>query len=546
MHNAILRVPEPKNEARKLYNRGSEERRSLEQTLRRLYATELEIPLIIGGKPVTTGTMGTCVCPHEHGHILARYHMAGPREIGMAVEAARTAWKEWSEMNWAARAAVFLKASEILSGRYRDLLNASTMLNISKNVDQAEIDAACETVDFLRYNVHYMTEIYREQPYSSEDTWNLCEYRALEGFVFAITPFNFTSIGANLPTSPALMGNVVLWKPASTAVLPAYFTMKLLMDAGLPEGVINFIPGGGRKIGDLVLSHPELSGVHFTGSAATFNSIWRTIGTNIDGYRTYPRIAGETGGKDFVVVHSSADPYWTAVALTEGAFGYQGQKCSAASRVYVSDDLWPTLKNMLLENISSLKMGDVMDFDNCINAVIDKTSFDNINGYIDYARKSSEMEILLGGKSNDTVGYFINPTVIQTTNPKVKLMQEEIFGPVLTIYVYRAGDFEKTLQLCNETSPYGLTGSIFATDRMAIMKAYRILRHAAGNFYINDKPTGAVVGQQPFGGGRKSGTNDKAGSKINLFRWISTRTVKETFVPPTYYRCPIIQPPPQI
>ncbi|MBN1295874.1 L-glutamate gamma-semialdehyde dehydrogenase [bacterium] len=538
MRNGIIRVPTPVNEPVRSYVRGAVEGERLSRTLDRMAGECIDIPLIINGREIRTGKTGNVVCPHEHDRVLATYHKAGSREIAQAIDSAQTAWKEWSEWPWVDRAAIFLKAAELLVDPYRDVLNAATMLGQSKNAYQAEIDSACETVDFFRFNTFFMTEIYRDQPISSSNIWNTMEYRPMEGFVLAITPFNFTSIGANLPTSPALMGNVVIWKPATTALLSSYYVMRLLMDAGLPPGVINFLPGSGAEIGGILLSNPNLTGVHFTGSASVFNSIWRTIGDNIDQYHGYPRIVGETGGKDFVVIHPSADLDWTAQALADGAFGYQGQKCSAASRAYVPRSIWPAFKRRFLDIVQSLTIGDVRDFSTCLSAVIDAGAFASINEYIAYARSSSGFEIIAGGGSDDSEGWFIQPTVVLSDDPKSRLMTEEIFGPVLTIYVYDDAHFTDVLALCNTTSPYGLTGSIFATDRTAIIQASRCLRHAAGNFYINDKPTGAVVGQQPFGGGRKSGTNDKAGSKLNLMRWVSARSVKETLMPHTIFTCP--------
>jgi 1-pyrroline-5-carboxylate dehydrogenase len=460
--------------------------------------------------------------------------------VEQAIAAAREAWKTWSVMPWEARASVFLKAADLLAGPWRDVLNGATMLNQSKTVFQAEIDAACEIVDFLRYNPHFMRFVYEQQPVSAPGMWNFVEYRALEGFVFAVSPFNFTSIGANLPTAPAMMGNVVLWKPASTAVLSSYYIMKLLQAAGLPDGVINFIPGRGRQVGDPVLASPDLAGLHFTGSTGTFQDMWRVIGSNIARYKTYPRIVGETGGKDFVFIHGSADPVAAATALVRGAFEYQGQKCSAASRSYIAKSIWPRLKESLLAQVSEILMGDPVDFRNFMSAVIDRAAYDSIMDYIRFARDSKDAEILCGGKGDSSKGYFIQPTVVLTTDPTFKLLQEEIFGPVLTIYVYEDAAFEETLDLCDGTSPYGLTGAVFALDRSVILKVTERLRHAAGNFYVNDKPTGAVVGQQPFGGSRASGTNDKAGSILNLMRWSSPRALKETFLPPTHFAYPFM------
>jgi len=536
--NALVKVPRPQNEPVYSYATGSQEKAALKAQLKKMLSETMEIPLIIGGKEVKSGNLADCRCPHDHNHLLAQYHKAGPEEIEMAVQEAKKAWGEWSEMDWISRASVFLRAAELLATRYRDILNAATMLDQSKTPHQAEIDSACELIDFYRFNPYYMSLIYTEQPDSSAGIWNYMEYRALEGFVFAVTPFNFTSIAGNLPTSPAMMGNVVLWKPASSAVLPAYFLMQMWKDAGLPDGVINFIPGPGRYVGDPVLEKGDLAGVHFTGSTAVFQSMWKTIGSSIMNYRSYPRIVGETGGKDFVFVHASADLEAVIAALIRGAFEYQGQKCSAASRAYIPQDMWSSLKDSLIDQVKTIKMGDIMDFSNFMGAVIDKAAFDSIVEYIEYAKNSSESEILVGGGYDDTKGYFIEPTVVVVTNPRHKLMEEEIFGPVLTIYVYPEDEYVKTLELCDTTSPYALTGSIFANDRSAIGQAYKALRHSAGNFYINDKPTGAVVSQQPFGGARGSGTNDKAGSYLNLLRWVSARAIKENLNPPKDYRYP--------
>lgn len=536
--NGVIRVPSPSNEPVCSFAPGTSAKATLKAQLKKMLGERMEIPLIIGGKEVKTGNMADCRCPHDHNHILAQYHKAGPEEIVMAVAEAKKAWKDWSEMDWVARASVFLRAAELLATKYRDILNAATMLGQSKTPHQAEIDAACELIDFYRYNPYYMNRIYAEQPDSSGDSWNYVEYRPLEGFVFAVTPFNFTSIAGNLPTSPAMMGNAVLWKPASSAVYSAYFCMQLWKEAGLPDGVINFIPGPGRYVGDPVLEKGDLAGVHFTGSTAVFQSMWKTIGSNIMNYRSYPRIVGETGGKDFVFVHASADVEAVAAALVRGAYEYQGQKCSAASRAYIPQNLWPSLKEHLVDQVKTIKMGNITDFSMFMGAVIDKPAFDSIVEYIDYAKESKEAKIITGGNYDDSKGYFIEPTVVVTTNPKFKLMEEEIFGPVLTIYVYPENEYAETLKLCDTTSPYALTGAIFANDRKAIGQASGILRHSAGNFYINDKPTGAVVGQQPFGGARGSGTNDKAGSYLNLLRWVSARTIKENLNPPKNYRYP--------
>ena len=538
--NGVIKIPRPTNEPVMVFAPGSPEKVSLKSELTRMLGEEIEIPLIIGGKEIRTGNFAECRCPHDHNHLLGRYHKAGPDEITMAVIEAKKAWKDWSEMDWISRASIFLRAAELLATKYRDVINASSMLGQSKTVHQAEIDAACELIDFYRYNPYYMQRIYEEQPDSSPGIWNYVEYRALEGFVFAVTPFNFTSIAGNLPTSPAMMGNTVLWKPASSAVYSAYFIALLLKEAGLPDGVINFIPGPGRYVGDPVLEKADLAGVHFTGSTAVFQAMWKTIGSSIMNYKTYPRIVGETGGKDFVFVHSSTDVEAVATALLRGAYEYQGQKCSAASRAYIPADVWPAIKNKLLDELQTLKMGDVMDFSNFMAAVIDKAAFDSIVEYIEFAKNSDTAEIIFGGTYDDSKGYFIQPTVVVVTDPHHKLIEEEIFGPVLTIYIYPENQFTEALDLCDTTSPYGLTGSIFANDRKAINEAYKTLRHAAGNFYINDKPTGAVVGQQPFGGARGSGTNDKAGSFMNLLRWVSARTVKENLNPPKDHRYPFL------
>ena len=541
MPNGIFDVPYPINEPIYDYNPGSSEKAELKNTLDDMLSKEIEIPMVIGGEDVKSGNLADCRCPHDHKHLLGQYHKGDEKYVHQAIEAALEARKQWAETSWEARAAIFLKAAELLAGPYRQLVNASTMLGQSKNVFQAEIDAACEIVDFLRFNVYYMQQLYGQQVTSEGSIWNQLEYRPLEGFVFAVTPFNFTSIAANLPTAPALMGNVVVWKPASSSVYSAYYIMEWLKEAGMPAGVINMVPGPGSAIGDPAMNHPRLAGVHFTGSTATFQGMWKTVGGNIEKYKSYPRIVGETGGKNFLFVHSSADTKAVATAAIRGAFEYQGQKCSAASRMYVPESLWPSIKEFLLAMIKEIKMGDVTDFTNFMNAVIDKNSFRDITEYIDYAKNASDAEILHGGEYDDSKGYFIQPTIIQTKTPKFKTMEEEIFGPVLTVYVYPDNQYEQTLQLCDETSPYALTGAIFSQDRYAVIQASKILRNTAGNFYINDKPTGAVVGQQPFGGARASGTNDKAGSIFNLIRWVSTRTIKENFVPPKNFKYPFMQ-----
>jgi 1-pyrroline-5-carboxylate dehydrogenase len=541
VNNVLAKIPTPANEPIISYAPGTQEKKALKTELARMLSQEIEIPLVIGGKEVKTGDLADCRCPHDHRHLLARYHKAGAKEVEMAVAAAKAAWHDWSETDWINRAAVFLRAAELLATKYRYILNAATMLGQSKTAHQAEIDSACELIDFYRFNPYYMTQIYAQQPNSSAATWNYLEYRALEGFVFAVTPFNFTAIAGNLPTSPALMGNTVLWKPASSAVYSAYFLTQLWKEAGLPDGVINFIPGSGRYVGDPVLEKPDLAGVHFTGSTSVFQGMWKSIGANIMKYRSYPRIVGETGGKDFVFVHASADVDVVATALIRGAFEYQGQKCSAASRAYIPDNLWPALRARMIDELKTLKIGDVIDFSNFMGAVIDEAAFSSIVEYIEYARKSSDAEIICGGKYDKSTGYFIEPTVVVAKNPRHRLVQEEIFGPVLTIYVYPEAEFIQTLHLCDMSSPYALTGAIIATDRKAIVEADAVLRHAAGNFYVNDKPTGAVVGQQPFGGARGSGTNDKAGSYLNLLRWTSARSVKENLNPPKDYRYPFLE-----
>jgi 1-pyrroline-5-carboxylate dehydrogenase len=540
MPNGLVNVPTPVNEPVRAYGPGSPEKASLKNTLDEMLNQQIEIPLIIGGEEVRTGDTAEAICPHDHRHVLATYHKAGAKEVGMAIEASRQAWASWSEMPWEDRAAVMLKAAELLAGPWRDTLNAACMLNQSKTVHQAEIDAACELIDFYRFNPFYMQFIYEQQPGSALGHWDYVEYRALEGFIFAVTPFNFASIAGNLPTAPALMGNTVLWKPASSTVYTGYWLMKLMEAAGFPPGVINFIPGSGGAVGNPVMESPHLAGIHFTGSTPVFQNMWKSIGDNIASYKTYPRIVGETGGKDFVFAHASADVDALATALVRGAFEYQGQKCSAASRAYIPSSIWPQVKERLLDQIGEIRMGSPTDFTNFMCAVIDKGAFRDHVSYIEHAKSSSDCEILAGGTYDDSEGYFITPTVVQTTDPKQKLMEEEIFGPVLTLYVYDDDRLHEALELCDTTSPYALTGAIFAEDRHAAVKMARALRHAAGNFYLNDKPTGAVVGQQPFGGSRASGTNDKAGSYLNLIRWTSQRTVKENFVPPKHFAYPFM------
>ena len=541
MGDAFYYLQKPPNEPVKNYPPGSPEREAVKNELNRMQQQEIEIPLIIGGKEVKTVEIGQVVMPHRKEHVLARYHQAGQREVEMAIEASLQAAREWSSWRWEDRLVIFRKLADMLTGPYRARINAATMLGQGKTVHQAEIEAACELADFLRFNSYFLTEIYQDQPFSPGGLWNRVDYRPLEGFVLAVTPFNFTAIAGNLPTAPAMAGNVALWKPASTAVYSAHYFMEMLMEAGLPPGVINFLPGPGAVIGDLALNSPHLAGVHFTGSTGTFQHMWKKIGENIDRYHTSPRIVGETGGKDFVVAHTSAEPAELITALIRGAFEYQGQKCSAASRAYIPQSLWEEIKDHLIRKVEEIKVGDIADFQNFMGAVIDQKAFTKITGYIDRAREDRKTEIIAGGSYDDSTGFFIDPTLILTTDPFSETMVEELFGPVLTIYVYPDEKFEETLYLCNETSPYGLTGSIIARDREAVQKADRILRQAAGNFYINDKPTAAIVNQQPFGGARASGTNDKAGSKINMYRWVSARSIKENFVPPRDYPYPYME-----
>jgi 1-pyrroline-5-carboxylate dehydrogenase len=536
----LFRPPSPVNEPVRNYAPGSPERASLKARLEELSASEIEVPMVIGGEQVRTGSTAQAVMPHNHQHVLATYHQGGEAEVGMAVEAAAEAHREWSSLPWEARAAVFLRAADLLTGPWRDTMNAATMLGQSKTAFQAEIDAACELADFWRFNVSYMHRLMSEQPISSPGVWNRVEYRPLEGFVFAVSPFNFTAIAGNLPTSPALMGNTVIFKPASTAVFSAHFLMQLLAEAGLPPGVINMVLGSGSRIGDPVLNRPELAGIHFTGSTAVFQSMWRTIGQNIDRYHGYPRIVGETGGKDYIFLHPSGDPDAAATALVRGGFEYQGQKCSAASRVYAPSNLWPRMRELLEEQVGSIPMGDVADFRNFMGAVIDRNSYSTQAEAIKQAESSSDAEVLVGGRVDDSEGWFVSPTVVTTRDPSFDLMRRELFGPVVTAYVYDEKRVDDTLDLVDATSPYALTGAVFANDRRAVEQVGARLRYSAGNFYINDKPTGAVVGQQPFGGARASGTNDKAGSLWNLIRWVSPRAIKETFVPPTDYRYPFM------
>jgi 1-pyrroline-5-carboxylate dehydrogenase len=532
------RVPQPVNDVNRTYAPGTPERAELKARLESMAGEEIDIPLIIGGREIRTGRTEPVVMPHDHRHVLARYHVADPEHIQEAVDAAARAWRDWSAWPWPERAAVLLRAAELLSTTWRPVLNAATMLGQSKTAFQAEIDSASELIDFWRFNAWFAQELYSEQPASSPGVWNQMEYRALEGFVYAVTPFNFTAIGGNLPTAPALMGNTVIWKPASSAMLSSYYTMRLLEAAGMPAGVINFLPGEPVQISNALLDDPSLAGVHFTGSTAVFNSMWKKVGENMGRYRAYPRLVGETGGKDFIVVHASADPQAVAVAIARGGFEYQGQKCSAASRVYVPQSLWGEIRDRTIAMMKDMKMGDVRDFRNFMGAVIDRKAFTKISGYLDDAKKNAK--VLQGGNANGETGYFIEPTLIETADPGYRLLCEEIFGPVVTAHVYPDAKWEETLELVDRTSPYALTGSVFARDRAAVRYASSALRNAAGNFYINDKPTGAVVGQQPFGGARGSGTNDKAGSKLNLTRWISARTIKETFSPALQYSYPFM------
>ncbi len=542
MANARFRVSKPANEPVLAYAPASPERTLLTRDLARQARETLEIPLIIGGRPVTTGDLGRVVMPHDHGHLLARYHKAGPQEVRLAIAAAQAAREGWEELPWSDRAAIFLKAAQLISTRCRMRLNAATMLNQSKNVIQAEIDSACELADFLRFNAYFLGRIYAEQPAATPEALNRLEYRGLEGFVFAATPFNFTAIAGNLPTAPALMGNTVVWKPASSAVLSGWHLMQLFQEAGFPDGVVNFVPGDGPTVGAAALADEALAGIHFTGSTAVFQGMWRTVGARIAHYRSYPRLVGETGGKDFVVAHPSADPAALCTALVRGAFEYQGQKCSAASRAYIPASLWDGLQDRLAAALEEIRLGDPRDFGCFMNALIDEAAFERVMGYIHRAGASNDAEILFGGSGDKTRGYFIAPTVVWAKVPDYETMTQEIFGPLLSLYRYPDDGFAEILGVCDRTSPYALTGALFARDRAAIALAERRLRHAAGNFYINDKPTGAVVGQQPFGGGRASGTNDKAGWHLNLLRWTSARTIKETFCPPIDFRYPFMGP----
>jgi len=539
---ALTCVPQPINEPVKTYAPGSPERESLQIALAEVAAERLDIPLVIGGKDVRTGRTAQATMPCDHGHVMADVHLAGPDEVQAAIDASAEAWQSWSRTPWEERLAVFLKAAELLAGPWRDTLNAATMLNMSKTCQQAEIDAACELIDFWRFNASYAARIYAEQPLSTSAYWDRVDYRPLEGFVYAVTPFNFTAIAGNLPTSPAMMGCTAVWKPASTAMVSAYYVMRLLQAAGLPDGVINLVYGRGSEVGNLPLESPQLAGVHFTGSTAVFQGIWREIGANIDRYANYPRIVGETGGKDFIVAHESCDVDELVAHIIRGAFEYQGQKCSAASRLFVPDSIWADVRQKLVAEVESIEMGDVRDFRNYVGAVIDAASFATQKNAIAEAKADPSCEIIVGGGCDDSVGYFVEPTVIVTSDPDFRTLKEELFGPVLTVFVYETSRWEETLTMVDTATAYALTGAVFARDRAAIIEAMDGLRHAAGNFYVNDKPTGAVVGQQPFGGSRASGTNDKAGSMWNLMRWTTPRTIKEQLVPPKDYRYPYLAP----
>jgi len=541
VNNSVFLFDVPQNEPVFDYAPGAPEREALQAELARQAGAEIEIPLIIGGEEVRTGRLKPVVMPCDHGHVLARCHMAGEAEVRRAAEAALAAHDAWSTLSWIERTSILLKAAELVSKTHRNRIVASTMLGQAKNVHQAEIDAACETIDYLRYNVYFASQIYAGQPRSTVEQLNRMEYRPLEGFVFTVSPFNFTAIASNLNLAVALMGNTTVWKPATTSLLSNYHLMRVLMEAGLPPGVVNFVPGQGSVVGGVALSHPMLAGVHFTGSNATFNQLWQSVAAHLTSYRSYPRIVGETGGKDFIFAHASADPLAVATAMVRGAFEYQGQKCSAASRAYIPASLWPDVRGAMLDMVGRIRVGDVRDFGNFMNAVIDEPAFDGIMEYIGKAKASGSARILCGGEGDKTAGYFIQPTVIETTDPHFVTMEEEIFGPVLTVFVYDDDRFEDALRLCDTTSPYALTGAVFSRDRYAFVEACRVLRYAAGNFYINDKPTGAMVGLQPFGGARGSGTNDKAGGPLNLLRWISPRTVKETFLPATAFEYPFMR-----
>ena len=538
--NSIPQVPLPRNEPVLGYAPGSPERAQLKTALKVMASEEIEIPLIIGGREVRTGDTDVQVMPHDHGHVLARYHKAGEGEVRQAVAAALEAQREWAAWPWEDRLAVFLRAADLLAGRWRPVVNAATMLGQSKTAHQAEIDAACELIDFYRFNAAFAQKLYTEQPLSGPGMWNRLDHRPLEGFIYAVTPFNFTSIAGNLPTAPAMLGNVAVWKPAASTVYSGWYLMRLLMELGLPPGVINFVPGDPIATSGVLLNDPHLAGVHFTGSTAVFQNIWKTVGDNIATYRSYPRLVGETGGKDFIVAHASADPQALATAIVRGGYEFQGQKCSAASRIYVPESIWPEVKGLTLGMMEQIRMGDPTDFRNFMGAVIDRKAFDKISGYIKHAQEADNVEVIAGGGFDDGKGYFIEPTLVQATDSAYRLMCEEVFGPVVSLYVYRDSEWAETLKIVDKTTPYALTGAVFANDRAALVEADRALRFAAGNYYINDKPTGAVVGQQPFGGGRASGTNDKAGSILNMMRWISPRAIKETFEPARSFEYPFM------
>jgi len=538
--NSIPQVPLPRNEPVLGYAPGSAERKELKAALKVMAGEQIEIPLLIGGREVRTGNTATAVIPHDHGHVLATYHLAGEAEVRQAVNAALEAQREWARWPWEDRLAVFLRAADLLATSWRPVMNAATMLGQSKTAYQAEIDAACEMIDFFRFNAAFAQKIYAEQPESLPGTWNRLDHRPLEGFVYAVTPFNFTSIAGNLPSAPAMLGNVVVWKPAATAIYSGWYIMRLLMEAGLPPGVINFVPGDPVATSGVLLNHRDLAGIHFTGSTSVFQSIWKTVGDNIAMYRGYPRLVGETGGKDFIAAHASADPAALATAIVRGGFEYQGQKCSAASRIYVPESIWPGVKELTLGMMEKIRMGDPADFRNFMGAVIDRKAFDKISGYIKHAQEADGVEILSGGGFDDAKGYFIEPTLVQVRDSAYRLMCEEVFGPVVSLHVYPDAKWAETLEIIDRTTPYALTGAVFANDRAALVEADRALRFAAGNYYINDKPTGAVVGQQPFGGARASGTNDKAGSILNMVRWISPRAIKETFAAPRSFEYPFM------
>ena len=541
MSTGFFKVPKAKNEVVKSYIPGSKERDEIQKTYKEMINSFTEVPMYINGKDVKSANKKQISPPHDHQNIVGEYYIAEPKHIDDAIESALAAKENWENMSWENRSAIFLKAAELIAGPYRSKINAATMIGQSKTVHQAEIDSACELIDFLRFNVEFVTQIYSNQPESDGDAWNRVEYRALEGFVYAVTPFNFTAIAGNLPTCMAMLGNVVLWKPSSTQILSAKIIIDVLKEAGLPDGVINAVYGNAALITEKALSHKEFSGLHFTGSTSVFNSFWKTIGDNIANYNTYPKIVGETGGKDFILAHQSANPKQVSTAITRGAFEFQGQKCSAASRGYISESLWNKVKGYLEDDLKSISMGSPENFENFVTSVIDEKSFDKISKYIDDANDSDSAEVIIGGSYDKSKGYFIEPTVILTSDPNYVTMREEIFGPVMTIYVFKDSDFDKTLDLVDKTSEYALTGAILANDRYIVEKATKALKNSAGNFYINDKPTGAVVGKQPFGGARGSGTNDKAGSMLNLLRWVSPRLIKETFVTPTDYKYPFLE-----